>query len=270
MTAQERLNLILDLVAEEGTARIEDIADRFGVSAATARRDLNTLAEQRLVTRTHGGAVAVGSAYELPLQYKIMRNAPAKLAIAGLAAGLVAPGEVVGLTGGTTTSEIARELGRARHLQAPAGERSLTIVTNALNIAYEMAIRPQVKVVMTGGVARAQSFELVGDLAHSTLAGLLVDWAFIGVDGLHPAFGATTDDEGEASVNRLLARRAKKVVVVADASKMSATAFAHVCDIADLTAIVTETDPPSDIAEAARSAGVEILVGAVAAEAAEA
>nr|BFF18044.1 hypothetical protein GCM10025730_15650 [Promicromonospora thailandica] len=128
---------------------ITDISEQLGVSTATVRRDLNTLAEQRLVTRTHGGATSLGSGYELPLQYKIASQAEAKKAIARAVAELIGPGESVGLNGGTTTTEVARELGRSERLRK-AEAPGVTIVTNALNIAYELSVREHVKIVVTG------------------------------------------------------------------------------------------------------------------------
>jgi len=261
MSAQNRQNRILSLLVDRGEVAIEEIAAHFGVSTATARRDLNALAEQRLVSRTHGGAISAGTAYELPLQYKNIHNDAAKVAIARRAAALVAPGDVVGLTGGTTTTEIARHLARAEHLQADSGVRpGVTIVTNALNIAYELAIRPQIKVVMTGGVARRQTFELVGPLAHASVQGMRLDWAFIGVGGVHHRFGVTTGNEEEASVNALLASRAEKALVVADASKMGQTSFAHVCDIAQLDGIITDRPLPTEVADEAAAHDVEVWV----------
>lgn len=230
------------------------------MSAATARRDLNTLADHRLVARTHGGAVAVGSAYELPLQYKIARNSSGKKTIARAASQLVQRGQSVGLTGGTTTSEIARELGMSPHLESDSGEPGVTIVTNALNIAYEMAIRPHVKIVVTGGTARVQTFELVGPLVESTIATLSLDWAFVGVNGLHPRYGAATIDEGEAKVNRILARTARKIVVVADVSKMMQASFARILDFSEFDALIVDEPPPHEIRDAAAAVGTDIIV----------
>lgn len=259
MSRQQRLNQILDLLAQHGQVDIDDIVSALDISAATARRDLNTLAERRLVARTHGGAVAVGTAYELPLQYKIARNSDAKKAIALAAATLVTEGQVVGLTGGTTTTEVARALGMSPHLEG-AGAPGVTIVTNALNIAYELAIRPHVKIVVTGGSARQQTFELVGPLVERTLGELVLDWAFVGADGIHPDYGITTIDEGEARVNRGLAKAAKRVVVAADVSKMQQARFARILEFAEVDILLTEAQPPAEIVAAAEAADTEILI----------
>ncbi len=260
MSQQQRLNALLELVILRGSVSIQDIVDELRVSAATARRDLNSLAEQRLVTRTHGGGMALGSGYELPLQYKIPRNAEAKVAIAQAVVGLVNFGDVIGLNGGTTTSEVSRVLGRSEHLIGHGDEPGVTIVTNALNIAFELSIRPQVKIVVTGGVARRQSYELVGPLVGETINELTLDLAILGVDGLSAEFGATTIHEGEAEVSRQLADVAKRVIVVADASKLGKSTFARICPLGDIDTLVTDAPVPDEIAQALDRASVDVIV----------
>lgn len=259
MTQQQRLNLVLELVSERGSVSIIEISDKLGVSTATVRRDLNTLAEQRLVTRTHGGATSLGSGYELPLQYKIARQAEAKKAIARAVAELIGPGESVGLNGGTTTSEVARELGRSERLRT-AGAPGVTIVTNALNIAYELSVREHVKIVVTGGVPRRQSYELVGPLVGAALREFSLDTAVLGVDGLSAAFGATTVHEGEAEVSRQLGAVSRRVMVAADATKLGRATFARICPLADIDMLVTDQPVAAEIAAEFATAGVEIVV----------
>ena len=260
MTQQQRLNTLLELISERGTVSIADISDALAVSAATARRDLTMLAEQRLVTRTHGGATALGSGYELPLQYKIARQAEAKLVIARVAAELVDIGNSVGINGGTTTSEVARVLGRSDRLVRTDGQFGVTVVTNALNIGYELSVRAHVKIVVTGGVARRQSYELVGPLVTNTLSDLVLDAAILGVDGLSADFGATTLHEGEAEVSQQFARVAKQVIVVADSTKMAKTTFARICPLEDIDILVTDAPVPAPLSDALASAGVRVII----------
>jgi DeoR family transcriptional regulator of aga operon len=262
MTPQQRLNELLELISERGNVSIAEIGDALGISAATARRDLATLADQRLVTRTHGGASALGSGYELPLQYKIARQADAKVRIARAAASLVAVSDSVGLNGGTTTSEVARELGRSDRLVRSDGDFGVTIVTNALNIAYELSVRPHVKIVVTGGVSRRQSYELVGPLVSTSLAEMVLDVAILGVDGLSVRFGATTLHEGEADVSQQFGRVAKKVVIVADSTKMERTTFARICPLDLIDVLVTDQPVATELERALTAAGVEIIVAA--------
>ncbi|MET0480738.1 MAG: DeoR/GlpR family DNA-binding transcription regulator [Mycetocola sp.] len=260
MTQQQRLNALLELVSERGNVSIADIAAALHISSATARRDLTTLAEQRLVTRTHGGAAALGAGYELPLQYKIARQAEAKVVIAKSAAAFVGVGDSVGLNGGTTTSEVARVLGRSDHLVREDGDVAVTIVTNALNIAYELSVRSHVKIVVTGGVARPQSYELVGSLVSDTLSDLTLDVAILGVDGISAQFGLTTLHEGEAEVSREFAKVASRVIVVADSTKMGKSTFARICPLDSIDILVTDAPVEGALAEALVEAGVSVVV----------
>jgi DeoR family transcriptional regulator of aga operon len=260
MTQQQRLNALLELVSERGNVTITEIGEALSVSAATARRDLAALAEQRLVTRTHGGASALGTGYELPLQYKIARQAEAKMAIARAAVELVSPGDSVGLNGGTTTSEVARVLGRVDWFSRSDGDFGVTIVTNALNIAYELSVRSHVKIVVTGGVARRQSYELVGPLVAATLFDVALDVAILGVDGLSAQFGATTLHEGEADVSRQFARTARKVVIVADSTKIQRATFARICPLDQVDVLITDAPVPGSFGDELAAAKVQLIV----------
>jgi len=110
MSRHDRHSAILDIVMDEGSVHIDDIITRLGVSAATARRDLDHLADQQLISRTRGGAIANPTSTEPPLRYRTSKMADEKTRIAKAAAALVHPGDSVGLNGGTTTTEVAREI----------------------------------------------------------------------------------------------------------------------------------------------------------------
>ncbi|MDH6118206.1 DeoR/GlpR family DNA-binding transcription regulator [Kitasatospora sp. GAS204B] len=260
MSRYERWNSLLELLAEHGKLEVEEAAVALDVSAATIRRDLDQLARQQMVTRTRGGAVAHNVSYDLPLRYKTARNAGAKQRIGAAVAGLIAPGEVVGLNGGTTTTEVARALAVRPELteRAEAGHL-LTVVTNALNIANELTVRPAVKIVVTGGVARPQSYELIGPLASTVLAELTLDVTVLGVDALDTGIGASAHHEGEASVNRLLAERARRVVVAADSSKLGRRAFARICGLDAIDTLVTDQPLSEELAAGFAEAGVRVL-----------
>jgi DeoR family transcriptional regulator of aga operon len=244
----ERFGRILELLARDRTVTVAALAAELGVSDATVRRDLQALGEQRLLERSHGGAVAHGTAHELPVRYRTGRS-DEKRRIARAAAELVTDGLAVALTGGTTTTEVARTL---------AARQGLTVVTNALNIAFELAVRPNLKLIVTGGVARSASYELVGSLAEATLGGLYVDVAFLGVDGIDAERGLTTQSEVEAATNRTLIDRAKRTVVVADASKLGRVAFARIAGVDRAELLITNTGADADEVERLRAAGVEV------------
>lgn len=255
----ERWTQLLEILSERGRVDVGAAAELLGVSQATVRRDMEELAQQQLLTRTRGGAVLSGVAYDLPLRYKAARQADEKHRIAKAAAELVPPGAVVGLNGGTTTSEVARELATRADLADHARGPALTIVTNAINIANELAVRSYVKTVVTGGVARPSSYELTGPLATMVLQGISLDYAIVGVNAVDPKLGAATQDEGEASANRAMAERAGKVIVVADSTKLGKRAFALVCRVTEISVLITDKAAPGELVERFTNQGVEVL-----------
>jgi DeoR family transcriptional regulator of aga operon len=251
MQQPERLGAILERLTVDGSVSVVATARSLDVSAATIRRDLRLLESQRMLERTHGGAVPHGVLYELPLRYKTARQPAQKRRIAQEAASRVLEGWAIGLTGGTTTTEVARAL---------VDRPRLTVVTNALNIAAEIAVRPNLKLVVTGGVARPESYELVGPIAEASLEGLNLDMVFLAVDGISPRAGLTTHHEIEAGTDRALLSRADQVVVVADSSKLGHVAFARICELADVDELITDDGAePGDVA-AIRDAGVRVTM----------
>src|SRR5262249_23153684 len=208
--------------------------------------------QQRLLSRTHGGAVAQGVLYELPLRYRGARHGEEKRRIASAAAERVEEGMVGGVTGGTTTTEGARAVG---------GLARPTDVPEALSIAAELAVRPNLKLVVTGGVARPESYELIGPLAEATLAGLNLDLAIVGVDGISAAAGLTTHHEAEASTNRALIARAARTLVVTDSSKIGRAAFARIVDARAVEELITDVN--ADAGELARLGGTGVAVKTV-------
>jgi DeoR/GlpR family transcriptional regulator of sugar metabolism len=257
MSRDARWKALLELLVERGRLDVEEVAGELGVSVATIRRDFDQLAEQQMLVRTRGGAVVHGVSYELPLRYRTARRASGKLRIAEAVAELVAAGEAVGLTGGTTTTEVARALAVRGDLAD--GSPALTVVTNALNIAGELAVRPQFKIVVTGGVARAQSYELVGPLADGVLGQITLDVAVLGVVAFDVTHGAAAHDEAEAAVNRMLCERAERVVVAADSSKLGRRAFARICAAEAVDTLVTDAAADAEVVRRFEEAGIRVL-----------
>lgn len=250
MRQAERLGVILEELSARGSVAVVDLSARLGVSAATVRRDLEHLEQQHLLTRTYGGAVAQMVSYELPLRYRSARRQDQKRRIGQEASTRVRDGAVIGLTGGTTTTEVARAL----------VDRQLTVVTNALNIASELAIRPNIKLVLTGGVVRPESYELVGPLADGALSTLHLDLAFIGADGITAVSGLTTHHEIEAHTDRALIDQASRVVVVADGSKLGRVAFARICPVSAVHELVTDGEADAGELQALRDTGLDLSV----------
>ena len=260
MDRYARWNALLELVSERGRLSVDQAAASLGVSPATVRRDFEQLAQQQMITRARGAAVASGVAYDLPLRYKTARHSAEKQRIGVAAAALVEPATVVGLNGGTTTTEVARALAARPELRGSPASPQLTVVTNALNIANELLVRSGMKVVVAGGVVRPQSYELVGPLGSGLLAEVTLDLVLLGVDAFDAERGAAAHHEGEAAMNRLMADRAGQVVIVADASKLGRRAFARVCPTSRISTLVTDNGADSAQVASLEAAGVRVIV----------
>jgi DeoR family transcriptional regulator, aga operon transcriptional repressor len=244
----QRLDSILADLGSDGSVSVRELAETLGASPATVRRDLALLEDQKLLSRSHGGAVRNGLMYELPVRYRGGRQAAEKSRIADAAAERIAGAQTVGLSGGTTTTEVARRL----------RDRELTVVTNAVNIASELVISETIRLVVTGGVARPQSYELIGPLADLTLEGLNVDVLFLGVDGVN-ASGLSTYDEIEAQTDRKLVQCAARVIVVCDSSKIGRSALSSICALSEIDELITDIAAPTQQLETLRGAGVEVV-----------
>jgi DeoR family transcriptional regulator of aga operon len=243
---------ILDLLAERGPMTLGDISETLGVSAATARRDVADLAERRCLVRTHGGARLLDARGELPVSLRDTKFQDAKRAIAAAVADIVPRQRyAVALSGGTTTASVARAL---------ASHEELTIVTNSLTIAQLVTTYPHLKVVMTGGILRPESLELVGVLAENTFNAINLGTAILGTDGIAAGGGVTTHDETEARTNNAMVTHAQRVIVVADGSKIGRLALAQVATTDQVDMLITDSTADADELDALRRSGVEVVV----------
>jgi len=245
-----RLNQMVAAIVEQTSLEVAALADMFEVSQATVRRDLETLEQQRLVHRTHGGATTHAAFHDLPLSYKTAQDLPEKRRIADHALTLLDRARVIGVTGGTTVTEFARRL---------SGAEGLTVVTNALNIAVELAPQPRLRVFAAGGEVRGSSQEAVGPSAEAFLAGYNLDVAFLGVDGVDAEAGCTNYDPVGARVNALMRERARVTAVLADATKITRVALAPVCAMADVDVLVTDSRADRSAVDAIRRRGCDVV-----------
>ncbi|MEA5118682.1 MAG: DeoR/GlpR family DNA-binding transcription regulator, partial [Propionicimonas sp.] len=210
-------------------------------------------------TRTRGGAVSNSTAYDLPLRYNAERNVSQKTAIAAAASARVADHSVVAITGGTTTTEVARALA-LRSEQDASGQPALTIVTNAINIANELTVRANIRLVVLGGVVRPQSYESTGHLAELTLGEIAIDEAIIGGNAVDSRHGLYCHNASEAAIARAIQARAIRTTIVADASKLGAHAFARICGAEQITTLVTDWRAPRDWVAEFEEAGAEVVI----------
>lgn len=251
MRRSDRLAAILAALDADGSIDVAELADRLSVSAATLRRDLALLEEERLLARTHGGAVTTGVAYPVGGRLRDERR-DLKRAMARVAASRVPDGpQVVAVTSGAVTPGVAREL---------ADRERLTVVTNALDIAGDLAMRPRLKVVVTGGVTRPKSYSLAGPWAEQLLREVTIGTAFVEVDALTADGGLMTDDEVEARTVRALIERASRTIVLADGSRLGRIMLAHIVPLAEIDEVLTDVTAHPDEVAALRDAGAIVTV----------
>ncbi len=252
MLNEERRRVILDMVQHDGRVLVADLAEHFQTSQVTIRKDLEILHFRGLVHRTHGGALPTrqGALEDPTLREKEKLYRKEKHSIAAAAARLVAEGQVVILDSGTTTTEIARAL---RHF------KNLTIVTNAVNIAAELA-NSSLEIILTGGTVRKNSFSLVGPIAEETLRRLSADILFLGVDGFDVHFGLSTPNLQEAKVNRVMVEIAKRTVATCDSSKFGRRSLSLIVEPSALHHVITDHGIRKADMKALKRAGIEVTL----------
>lgn len=247
-----RMVALLAIVDERGTITLSELATMLHTSAATIRRDVAQLADEHLLVRRHGSVRRPEHESELPVRLRDAHNRAAKKAIAAAAVSLLPLGRhAVALTGGTTTTEVMRAL-RHRH--------DLTIITNSLTLAVEAANQGQSRVLVAGGVLRANSQELVGSLTESTFNQINVGTAIVGSDGITVDGGLTTHDDGEARTNHTMIARAQRVIAVADGSKLGRVMLAQLATLAEIDHLVTDVSADQVELDRVRAAGVQVTV----------
>ena len=252
MLNEERRRAVLDLINRDGRVLVKDLAQRFGTSQVTIRKDLEVLHSRGAVYRTHGGALPVrtGALLDPSLREKEKLRRKEKMRIGEAAARLVKEGQSVVLDSGTTTTMIARAL---------RDFRNLTVITNAVNIAAELA-GTAIQVILTGGILRENSFSLVGPLAEETLRRLSADILFLGVDGFDVRFGLTTPNLLEAKVNRVMIEVARRTVVVCDSSKFGRRSLSSIAPTSAVHQTITDSRIPKADLRALEEAGIEVTL----------
>jgi DeoR family transcriptional regulator, aga operon transcriptional repressor len=252
MLNEERRRAILEIINREGRVVVKDLARRFSTSHVTIRSDLESLHDQGLVQRTHGGALPlqVGALLDPSLREKENLHPVEKQRIAEASAKLVQEGESVVLDSGTTATTVARALRRFR---------SLTVITNAVNIAAELA-GTTIEVILTGGTLRENSFSLVGPLAEDTLYRLSADIMFLGVDGFDVRYGLTTPNLLEAKVNRVMMEVSRRTVAICDSSKFGRRSLSLIAPPSAIQHVITDSGVAKSDLRVLRESGIEVTV----------
>ncbi len=248
----QRRETILQAIVQHGSVQVADLVDKLGVSAVTIRSDLSVLESQGLVQRSHGGALLARTPpTEHTIRQKDSLNQAQKEQIGLLAARMVQPGDNVIIDSGTTTISLARHLRDAN---------DVTVLTNGLNIAWELADAPGVDLILTGGRLRKQSLSLQGAQAEACLSAYNFDKLFLGVDGFDLQFGITTHHEAEANLNHKMVERAKKVIVLTDASKFGRVSLHRIGQLDRVHTVITDASISSEYREGLEKRGIEVIV----------
>lgn len=252
-----RADRIMRALLRAGDISVQQLVEQVGTSAPSIRRDLARLEKRGLVLRTHGGATLVEQLlyepfrHDTSFQARELRSAEEKRRIGLAASELIAEKETIGLTAGTTTTQIGRSL---RH------RRGISVVTNALNIGMELCNQPAIKTTLTGGtLAWAWTFALAGQAALNTLKDVYLDKAFIGVTGFDLERGVTTLETEEATVSLAMIRQAREVIVVADSSKIGHVSPALICPISAVHVLVTDSAIPDATFKDLTARGIRVV-----------
>ena len=251
MYAPERHQEILTLARSAGRADVSELALVLEVTPETIRRDLSVLERQGLLRRVHGGAIPVERlGIEPGIADKEGLLAPEKLRIATLALNEIPDGGTVILDAGTTTVRLAEML---------PGDRELQVVTSSLPIATVLAGRQNITLHLVGGTVRGRTLAAVGPWAERALADIHADVVFLGTNGITPERGVTTPDLGEAAVKRALVRAARRVVVLADHTKVGRSDFAKVASLEEVDLLITDSGIDRELHAELENAGLAVL-----------
>jgi DeoR/GlpR family transcriptional regulator of sugar metabolism len=249
---QERREQIIVLLGEVGRVSVVELSEQFDVTPATIRADLDALATERLLIRTHGGALALDEErLELSFDFRRRLHAGQKSRIGAVAAGMIEDGEAIILDASTTALAVATQL---------KDRRELTVLTNGILIALALIDLPGITVVMPGGFVRRDSASMVGDEGHEFIERFNFQKGIFGAKGLTLEEGLTDVNTAEVSIKRDLAAHARQVVAVVDSSKWGRVGFASFASIDQLDCIITDAEAPSDMIEALREAGVDVVI----------
>jgi DeoR/GlpR family transcriptional regulator of sugar metabolism len=249
---EERQQRIVETIRQKRQATIAELSRTFEVSDVTIRRDLRELASQGALRRAHGGAVAaVPAPPEPPVVQRMTQSEACKACIGRTAAALVSDGDSVFIGSGSTTAYVVRNL---------VDRKNLTVVTNALNVATELATAPGVTVVVTGGMMRASELSLVGHITEQALREVRVDKVMVGMRAISLEAGMTNDYLPEVMTDRTIIEMAPGLIVVADHTKFGNVASAYVAPVERMTTLVTDAAADPEVLASFEQLGIRVLV----------
>ncbi|MAS34484.1 MAG: DeoR family transcriptional regulator [Anaerolineaceae bacterium] len=248
----ERLRIIVNRVRESGRSTVIELSNYFDVSDITIRRDLKELAEKGLIRREHGGAIyPVDMPDEPPVIQRMLQNKTNKERIARAAASLIKDNETVFIGSGSTATYVARHL---------TTRQNLTVITNAVNIAHELASTDGVTIIVLGGMLRASELSMVGHITEQALQEVRMDKVIIGVKALSIKAGITNDYLPEVVTDRKILEMGSELILVADYTKFGKVASAYIAPVNRITTLVTDRQADTTMLDEMRTMGIEVIV----------
>jgi len=248
----ERKDQILDLITRKGRITVDELIEKFKVSGATIRRDLEFLEHQGLITRAHGGAMSKSRVSLEPDFFEEKEKfLEEKKRIGEEAARLIEEGEVIFLEASTTVLELARNI---------QNNKNLTVVTNSLDIAQELDGKEGISLIITGGSPKRRTRALIGPLTEATLSQMRIDKAFMGVNALDPTYGITAPTLEEAQTRKKIVKASNKIVILSDHSKFGKQSFAAVDPLQSIDILITDRGIPEETKVALERLGIEVRV----------
>jgi DeoR family fructose operon transcriptional repressor len=254
MYAEERQHAIATLVTERGRVAVTAVAEQFGVTTETVRRDLALLEQAGMLRRVHGGAVPAGALtlVETGLGERHGHRTEQKRKIAAAALDLLPglDGSMI-LDGGSTTAALADVL---------PSDRRLYVATNSVPIAARLSASAGITLHVLGGRVRGITQTAVGEPTIRSLDDLRTDVVFLGTNGISPGHGFSTPDEAEAATKRAMARAAQRVIVLADSSKLGREHLVRFAAVEDVDALVTDAEADPGVVTELEQMGIEVVV----------
>lgn len=258
---EERLQRIMELMRESGRVEVDELEERFTVSGATIRADLRELEKRKLVQRTHGGAllheVSPETARPEPdpdYQERVSTNTRSKVAIGRLVAALIRDDESIMLDDGSTTLQV---------VQAMKKDQRGTLLTNGLNICYELVRYPAITVFATGGRLNKEDMSFQGRAAQDVASRFHASKAILGASGVSLERGVTTPSEEKAELKKAMMEASSQVIIVADSSKIGHASFVEVCPVKDIDVLVTDDRVQAEVAERLRARGIDVMIASM-------
>ncbi len=241
---------IVALARAQGRVGVDELAARFEVTPQTIRKDLNDLCDQRLLSRVHGGAILVSGVENLGYQARRLIAAEEKRAVGLAAAALIANESSLFINIGTTTEEVARAL---------AGHEQLMVITNNLNVAIMLYPHPSIDVIVAGGPIRKSDGAVIGAAAVDLIRQFKVDTAIIGVSAIDEDGSLLDFDYREVRVSQAIIENARRVILVADSSKLERTAPVRIAHVSQVQVLVIDRLTSPRLREVCAAASVRVV-----------